>query len=87
MAYISVDDARYFVMNQYRNPTWIQKVRNMPDKQVIAIYFSMLETGRFNKPKKKSENTHKPINTNKPIKIELPQNYFKPFVAEQLSLF
>lgn len=31
----------------YNNKTWDNKVAQMPDNQVIAIYFSFLEQGRF----------------------------------------
>ena len=77
---VSVNDARYVVMNQYHNPTWRKKVRNMPDKQVLAIYFSMLESGKFDKPKnrihKETEKLQKPYrfviyDTGKQLSFEL----------------
>ena len=34
---------------------WSNRVMNMPDKQVLAIYYSFLKTGRFDELKKKKE--------------------------------
>jgi hypothetical protein len=34
----------------YPNNTWKRKVDAMPDYQVIAVYHSFKETGRFDKP-------------------------------------
>ena len=41
----------------YNNKTWANRVAMMPDNQVIAIYFSFLEQGRFERvdPKVVSE--------------------------------
>lgn len=50
---VSVDDARLVVMNQYPGSfNWRDKVRKMPDKQVLAIYYSMLGSGKLDQHRK-----------------------------------
>lgn len=66
---ISVDDARFLISQVYRGDKWKYKVKHMTDQQVIAIYFSFCEKGKFNKKPKQPEK----LNFN-PIKIE-PDDY------------
>ena len=66
---ISVDDARFLISQVYRGDKWKYKVKHMTDQQVIAIYFSFCEKGKFNKKLKQPEK----LNFN-PIKIE-PDDY------------
>lgn len=46
-----VNEMRKKVKTVYDNYTWRNKVDAMPDKQVIAIFYSMQEKGRFKKVK------------------------------------
>lgn len=51
---ISVDDMRFLVSQVYRGDKWKYKVKHMTDRQVIALYFSFCEKGKFDKkPEKK----------------------------------
>lgn len=48
---VSVDEMREAIKNapRYRySQQWHQRVNNMPDKQVIAIYFRMLRSKELN---------------------------------------
>lgn len=51
---MSVDRMREAIAEVYDGPKWKKKVANMPDYQVIAVYYSFVENDRFgkNKPKK-----------------------------------
>lgn len=44
---MSVDQMREAILEVYPNSTWRRKVDKMPDEQVIAIYMSFLNNGRF----------------------------------------
>lgn len=45
---MSVAQMREALRQQYgRNRTWVEKVNQMPDKQVMAIYYRMLRAGTF----------------------------------------
>lgn len=50
---ISVDDMRLLVSKAYKGPKWKYKVQNMTDRQVIALYFSFCEKGKFDKKPEK----------------------------------
>lgn len=76
---ILVDQMRSAIFDVYSGYSWKDRVRNMADNQVIAVYYSFRERGVFDKPKKYSE---KP---NKTTKRELSRTYFEADVAEQLS--
>lgn len=41
------DQMRDKVMEAYRGDNWKQKVRRMPDDQIIAIYYRLLKSGRI----------------------------------------
>lgn len=56
MSYYSVDYMREDISKVYNSPVWRERVKRMPDRQVIAIYHSFCETGRFNKPANKIHN-------------------------------
>lgn len=49
---ISVDDMRFLVSQVYKGDKWKYKVKHMTDRQVIALYFSFCEKGKFNKKPK-----------------------------------
>lgn len=48
-----VSEMRKKIKTVYGNPTWDRKVDNMPDNQVIAIFYNMKEKGKLNKTSKK----------------------------------
>lgn len=48
-----IDQKRSFVSDLYPGPGWKQKVHEMPDEQVIAIY--LREQGKPSKKNKESE--------------------------------
>ena len=50
---------RKAIAKVYNNKTWANKVAMMPDDQVIAIYFSFLEKGRFERVDHKSVSEEK----------------------------
>ena len=54
---MEVYQKREKIKKVYPTETWYNKVNNMPDKQVMAIYFSMKESGKLDKPKKKTKET------------------------------
>lgn len=70
--YVDLDDARMVVKNMYKSDKWREKVRRMPDRQVLAIFFRLTE-----KPPKKTIEE-------KPKDNHI---VFEPYVGEQLSLF
>lgn len=39
MAWVDIDYARSVVKQMYPSDTWRRRVRNMPDDQVLAIYY------------------------------------------------
>lgn len=49
---MQVDDMREKIASVYPGAGWKWKVRHMPEKQVMAVYFDFLKRGRFDKPKK-----------------------------------
>lgn len=50
---ISVDDMRYLVSQVYKGNKWKYKVKHMTDRQIIALYFSFCEKGKFDKKPEK----------------------------------
>ena len=52
---LSVEDMRAAIAEVYKGGRWLYKVENMPDNQVIAVYYSFLEKGMFDKPKRQSK--------------------------------
>ena len=43
MATLSINDMREVVESAYASSSWVRKVRDMPDVQVIAIYRKIIE--------------------------------------------
>lgn len=78
MASVSIDDARYLISKVYDTKTWKQRVRTMPDDQVIAIYYSFCARGIFDR-KKTSKSKREPV------QVKNPEVYFQVDTAEQLS--
>lgn len=54
---MEVYQMREKIKKVYPTETWRNRVDHMPDNQVMAIYFSMKESGRLDKPKKKTKET------------------------------
>ena len=50
---MTVDDMRAAILRVYPTVKWKQRVSRMYDVQVIAIYYSFCEKGKFDKPVKK----------------------------------
>lgn len=75
---MSVEEMRVAIAKVYSGEAWKRKVRNMPDYQVMAIYFSFLETGKFDKPKKPAAERTEPAKGPSP---------FKPEVGVQITMF
>ena len=50
---ISVNDMRFLISQVYKGNKWKYRVDHMSDRQVMAIYFSFCENGKFDeKPTK-----------------------------------
>ena len=52
---MTVDQMREAIMHVYAGPTWRFRVQGMDNRQVIAIYKDMKETGRLTETKKKKD--------------------------------
>lgn len=50
---MTVQEMRNAISDAYKGPGWKARVACMSEDQVIAIYYSFLERGEFNKPKNK----------------------------------
>ena len=50
---MSIETMKGWVISAYPYPQWKEKVRRMPDDQIIAIYYKLLRQGAFDKPKEK----------------------------------
>ena len=46
---MNVENMRQAVISVYAGPAWRMRVQEMEDRQVIAIFKSMVEEGRLNK--------------------------------------
>ena len=66
---MKVEDMRQAVIAAYSGPSWRLKVQVMPDRQVIAIFRSMVEEGRLSPKGKVIKKPHQPT-TEKPKKPE-----------------
>ena len=51
---------RLAISYTYPGIKWQQRVSNMPDNQVCAIYYKFLESGKIDKHKTKKQKTEKP---------------------------
>ena len=70
---------RCAIYDAYPGDSWHEKVNNMSDNQVVAVYMRFLAKGQFS-PTKELED--------KIIEAALEeQRTFKPLVGEQLTLF
>lgn len=46
---ISIETMRSAVRGLYDSWIWRERVKKMPDKQIMAIYYKSLENGKFKK--------------------------------------
>lgn len=56
---MTVDQMRKAIIKVYPNDTWRRKVNRMYDNQVIAIYHSFKEHGKFDEVKKREKSEKK----------------------------
>ena len=75
---MTVAQMRCAIYDIYPGDSWHEKVNNMPDNQVIAVYMRFLAKGQFS-PTKDLEDKIKEAVMN--------EQRFKPLVGEQLTLF
>lgn len=61
MASMSIEDMREVVESAYVSSNWVRKVRRMPDEQVVAIYYAMLEKARKNASERVREPSKKQV--------------------------
>ena len=70
---MTISQMRVAITEVYPGPTWERKVANMPDDQVVAIYYEFLRQGRFHSRSK--------------ARLEKKQDSpFKPMVGVQLTI-
>ena len=77
---MSVQQMRAAIYEVYPGRSWKEKVNNMSDAQVIAVYYSFLETGKFDR--KPAAKEPKNYVTEKGTDTDV----FKPFIGEQIRL-
>ena len=80
MAWVNIDYARSFVKQMYPSDKWRRRVRNMPDDQILAIYYKH-ESDRH--AKKVTCKSDVPV---VPTTEQVKQMGFIQDEAEQLSL-
>ena len=66
-----VSEMRKKIKTVYGNSTWDRKVDNMPDKQVIAIFYSMSEKGMFRSNKRRRSKTYHQIDLSEAFGIDM----------------
>lgn len=84
MVYPNIYVMRKDVIKVYDNPTWKNKVDNMPDKQVFAIWNKFCDEGKF-----KKLTNRKTIHTleDKMRRVHRnPEMVFENYYGEQLAL-
>ena len=57
-------------INEAYDGRWLA-IRSMPDNQIIAIYHSMKEKGKFDIPKHRSSLSNKTINKEQAIQLSI----------------
>lgn len=82
---MTVDQMRDAIAEVYGGNKWKKKVSKMDDNQVIAVYYSFLNSGKFDeKPSKKQP---KKRNANEVVKENRrKENAYRAYVGRQLSI-
>lgn len=80
---MTVAQMRCAIYDIYPGDSWHEKVNNMPDNQVVAVYHSLLARKAFDK---------RPTGLDIPTHITVEakatdEQTFKPLIGEQLTLF
>lgn len=80
-----IEEMRHDISKVYLSSGWKKKVANMPDKQVMAIYYNFLERGMFGHvPRPRS--SQRELQIHKPIEpVVEPMKYFASDQAQQLA--
>lgn len=77
---MTAQQMREKIAKVYKGPQWQRKVDCMDDSQVIAIYHSFLNKGKFDEPSGQS-------NIIPGTEKGYDERSFVPFIGEQLSIF
>ena len=59
MSSYSINSMREDVADAYDGPSWKNRVWRMEDEQIIALWYSFKEKGKFNKKPIKAQKVHK----------------------------
>lgn len=82
---------RCVIYDAYPGDSWHEKVNNMPDDQVVAVYFSLLNReGKKKMTKREAMTKHAELTAERKRKfaeVGKDEQRFKPLVGEQLTLF
>ena len=88
---MTVAQMRCAIYDIYPGDTWHNRVDNMPDDQVIAVYRSFQDRNLFVKTKQEILAKHARLTAERRRKLmkekATDERQFKPFVGEQLTLF
>ena len=72
---MGVEQMREAIADAYLSETWKRKVSNMPEDQVMAIYFKFKEAGKLDrppaKPKKKYVSPRIDVVQNEPVQLTI----------------
>lgn len=71
---MTVREMRREISKVYPGECWKNRVSKMPEDQVIAVYFSFLETGRFTQKKEEGK-----------ASVKKTVALFKPYAGEQIT--
>lgn len=86
MSSLNVAVMREMVSDAYEGPKWKAKVSDMSDRQVMAIYYSFCEKGKFDEEPKKR--TVKPKKTREDYETwDDPVDYITPCGDSFLTVF
>lgn len=89
---MSVQQMRAAIYDVYPGRKWKIKVQNMPDDQVIAVYYSFLAKGKFDKPAEPPklvwhhDPNAKPLTYEEAVEAITKLTGEPPYVGEQLKL-
>ena len=88
---MTVAQMRCAIYDIYDGDIWHERVNNMPDDQVIAVYRSFQDRNLFVKTKQEILAKHARIIAERRRKLlkekATDEQQFKPLIGEQLTLF